>query len=265
MTDEISHLRTTFDRVALLYDQVRPGYPEALFDDVVSLSKITPNGRILEIGCGTGQATLPFARRGYRILCIELGENLAKVAQKNLAAYPQVEVHNIAFEDWMTEENAFDLVISATAFHWLDPSIAYKKTDLALRDEGAIALFWNEHVHSDASHGFFEEVQELYKSLAPQLVKDDEPPLREQKVPNKTSEIEQTGLFGEVVYRSYRWDATYNSVSYLNLLNTYSGHLNLERITKARFFHAIAELINTKFNGQITKGYLTTLYVAHLL
>ncbi|WP_448267922.1 hypothetical protein [Nostoc sp. DSM 114159] len=89
--------------------------------------------------------------------------------------------------------------------------------------------------------------------------------MREQKVPNKTGEIEQTGLFGEVIYRSYRWDTIYNSASYLNLLNTYSGHINLDRITKARFFDAIAELINTKFNGQITKGYLTTLYVAHRL
>ena len=99
MTDEISQLRTTFNQVALLYDRVRPGYPEALFDDVVSLSEITPDGRILEIGCGTGQATVPFAHRGYCILCIELGDNLATVAQKNLAAYPQVEVRNIAFED----------------------------------------------------------------------------------------------------------------------------------------------------------------------
>ena len=53
----------------------------------------------------------------------------------------QVEVRNIAFENWVTEENAFDLVISATAFHWLNPSIAYKKTALALTSEGAIALF----------------------------------------------------------------------------------------------------------------------------
>ncbi|BAY74858.1 type 11 methyltransferase [Nostoc linckia NIES-25] len=265
MTDDRSQLRTTFNQVALLYDRVRPGYPEALFDDVVSLSRINPGGRILEIGCGTGQATIPFARLGYRILCIELGNNLATVAQKNLAAYSQVEVRNTAFEDWVIEENAFDLVISATAFHWLDPTIAYKKTALALRSKGAIALFWNEHVYSDASNGFFEEVQKLYQSLAPELVKDDEPPLREKEVPNKISEIEQTGLFGEVTYRSYRWDATYNTANYLNLLNTYSGHLNLDSLKKARFFDAIAQLINTKFNGEITKGYLTTLYVAHQL
>ncbi|WP_445638136.1 Methyltransferase type 11 domain-containing protein [Nostoc sp. DSM 114161] len=265
MTDERSDLRTTFNQVALLYDQVRPGYPEALFDDVVSLSKITSFGRILEIGCGTGQATVPFARRGYRILCIELGENLATVAQKNLATYPQVQVRNIAFEDWIIEENAFDLVICATAFHWLDPSIAYKKMAQALTSQGAIALFWNEHVHSDASNGFFEEVQELYRRLVPELVKDDKPLPREHEVASKIGEIQQIGLFGEVVYRSYRWDATYDSASYLNLLNTYSGHINLDSLKRARFFDAIAQLINTKFNGQITKGYLTTLYVAHLL
>lgn len=68
MTDERIELKATFNQVALLYHQVRPRYPEVLFDDVVSLSEIPPGGRILQIGCGTGQATVPFARRGYRIL-----------------------------------------------------------------------------------------------------------------------------------------------------------------------------------------------------
>src|SRR6266536_1447805 len=116
-------LRATFDQVALLYDQARPGYPEQLFDDVVALSGIPPHGRILEIGCGTGQATLPFARRGYRILAVEMGANLAAVARRNLAAYPRVEVHTGTFEEWPLEAGAFDLVIAATAFHWIDPVI----------------------------------------------------------------------------------------------------------------------------------------------
>ena len=94
------HLRTTFDEAALLYDEVRPGYPYALFADVVSLSGIPSGGRILEIRCGTGQATVPFARRGYRILCVELGENLAAVARRNLASYPRAEVQTEDFEEW---------------------------------------------------------------------------------------------------------------------------------------------------------------------
>src|SRR5918995_5739534 len=127
MAEERDRLKTTFDEAALLYDEVRPGYPEDLFDDVVSPSGILAEGRILEIGCGTGQATVPFARRGYRILCIELGENLAAVARRNLEAFPRAEVHVGPFEDVSLPEGAFDRAISATAFHWLDPEVAYPK------------------------------------------------------------------------------------------------------------------------------------------
>src|SRR5919199_6293135 len=83
-------LRTSFDEVALLYDQVRPGYPERLFDDVVALSGIPPQGRILEIGCGTGQATLPFARRGYQIQCVELGASMAAGSSPKPVGYSGV-------------------------------------------------------------------------------------------------------------------------------------------------------------------------------
>ena len=88
MTEERNRLRAAFDQVAPLYDIAHPTYPEELFDDVVSLSGVPKEGRILEIGCGTGQATMPLARRGYRILCVELGENLAAAARRNVAAYP---------------------------------------------------------------------------------------------------------------------------------------------------------------------------------
>src|SRR5215213_8753547 len=170
MADQRNRLRTTFDEAASLYDEVRPGYPEDLFDDVISLSGIEPGGRILEIGCGTGQATVPFASRGYRILCVELGENMATVARRNLEGYPNAEVRTGAFEDVSLQEGAFDLAISATAFHWLDPAAAYPKVARALRDGGSLALFWNVHVHSDASEGFFEAAQRIYEREAPEIV-----------------------------------------------------------------------------------------------
>ncbi len=167
-------LRSTFDGAALLYDEARPGYPEALFDDVVFLSGIPPEGSILEIGCGTGQATAPLARRGFRILCIELGANLGAIARRNLADYPLVEVRTGDFEHYPVAEGAFDLGVSATAFHWLDPARAYPKIKRALRPGGAIALFWNEHVHTDASKGFFEAAQRIYEREAPEIVGPDD-------------------------------------------------------------------------------------------
>jgi SAM-dependent methyltransferase len=278
MTEERTRLRATFNEAALLYDRARPGYPEALFDDVVSLSGIPPGGRILEIGCGTGQATVPLARRGYRIFCIELGGSLAAVARHNLAAYPQVEVHNGAFEETPIEEGAFDLAIAATAFHWIDPAIAYPKTARALRASasahprvacqpgGAIALFWNLHVQGDADRGFFEAVQEVYRRETPEIVGDDRPLPRPDEVPEPVrDEIEKTGLFGEVTVRRYPWDVEYDAASYLDVLNTYSGHRSLGRAARARLLGGIAALINLEFGGRITKSYLTLCYVAQRL
>jgi len=51
-------LRETFDTVAALYDRARPRYPSALFDDLADLAGIGSGARVLEIGPGTGQATL---------------------------------------------------------------------------------------------------------------------------------------------------------------------------------------------------------------
>ena len=265
MAEERNRLRTTFDGAALLYDEVRPGYPEALFDDVVLLSRIPSGGRILEIGCGTGQATLSFARRGHRILCVELGENLAAVARRNLAAHPLAEVLTADFERWPSPQEAFDLVVSATAFHWLDPCVAYPKIAAALRPGGSVALFWNEHVHSDASGGFFKATQEIYEREAPEIVKpeDSSGPPRPDEVRDRTGEIEGTGLFGEVSKRTYRWDESYDAEGYLRVLNTYSGHRGLNQASRERLFRGISGLIENRFGGRIVKGYLTTLYVAH--
>ena len=118
--------RTSFDRAARLYDEARPGYPEELVADVVALSDIPEGGRILEIGCGTGQATLPFARRGHRMLCLDIGPEMAAVAAENLRSFPGVEVRAQAFEDWQPDGELFDLVLSGTAFHWVDQRVGLK-------------------------------------------------------------------------------------------------------------------------------------------
>jgi ubiquinone/menaquinone biosynthesis C-methylase UbiE len=110
--------RATFNQVAELYDQVRPRYPARLFDDLVALSGLPHGGRILEMGAGTGIATLPLAERGYRIVAIELGAELAAVARKKLSQFDNVDVVVANFEEWRLPREPFDLVLGATAWHW---------------------------------------------------------------------------------------------------------------------------------------------------
>ena len=256
------HLRVTFDAVAALYDAARPGYPAAMYDDIRTLSGIPAGGDILEIGCGTGQATLPFAERGYRITCVELGAELATLARRKLADYPHVEVRIGAFETDSLPNVAYDLVISGTAFHWVAPE-SYPKLALVLRPRGAVALFWNKHVVGDVDSGFFDQAQPIYRHYAPEMVRTEKMPTADD-LPDESASLAATGLFGAFTVRRYPWVARYDAKSYLKLLDTYPDHYTLPTDRRQRLYQGIAALIDGEFGGEIAKQYLTVLYLANL-
>ncbi len=158
-------LRTIFDHVADDYNAVRPSYPSELINDIVTLTALPTHATIFEIGCGTGQATIPFAQRGYPMTCIDLGPALAARAAANCQNYPNVHIHVGAFEAWPAQSDTFDLVMSATAFHWIPPEIGYPKAATLLKDTGALAVFSNEHPTPFTD--FFLDVQAVYQHIVP--------------------------------------------------------------------------------------------------
>src|SRR5437588_4415336 len=97
-------LRATFEEVPELYERARPLYPAELLDDLVSFAGLEAGSQVLEIGCGTGQATLPLAERGLEVVCVELGAGLVAVARHKLAGFPRVEVVNTVFEEWERDD-----------------------------------------------------------------------------------------------------------------------------------------------------------------
>ena len=106
---------------------------------VTTLAGLEPGDRLLEIGSGTGKATRPLLERGFSVVCVELGAQLAEQARRNLAGLP-VEVETEPFETWSGEPKTFDLVYAATAWHWLDPAIRYGKAHQLLRPGGHLAF-----------------------------------------------------------------------------------------------------------------------------
>jgi SAM-dependent methyltransferase len=256
-------LRATFDVAAETYHAARPRYPAQLFDDLAALAGLAPGSRVLEVGPGTGIATLELARRGYVVDAIELGESLAAVARRTLEPHANASVRVGAFEQAEIEAGAYDLVTSATAWHWIDKDVGYVKAARALKPGGAFAPFSNTHTYSAAAGDFFEEVQQLYNRLTPEIAGEYEPLRRVEELPQRTrEEIEASGLFGPVAVRHYSWDEPYTAASYIAVLNTYSGHLNLPDEKRRRLLDAIANLIDTRYGGRIVKGYGAILYVA---
>ena len=138
-------LKRTFDNDAELYDKARPAYPEQIFDDLFALGRLDHTAVVLEVGCGTGQATRHLARRGCRVMCLELGENLAAVARRNLASFAGVEVITSTFESWEPRDFRFDAVLAATSWHWLDPEVRYEKAARVRKPGGILAIVDNGH------------------------------------------------------------------------------------------------------------------------
>lgn len=147
VADDRRRLRTTFDSVADLYQQARPEYPEQLYDVLVGLTGISAGDRLLEVGCGSGKATFPLARRGFQIICIEIGPDLAAAARRNLAGFPDVVIIEGAFETWRPAVGVrFDLVFAATAWQWIDPAMRYQRAWELLRPGGHLAFWSATHV-----------------------------------------------------------------------------------------------------------------------
>jgi SAM-dependent methyltransferase len=243
--------------VAELYDARRPGYPEDLVDDILRISGIPPQGRILEIGSGTGKATLPFAQRGYSILSLEPGRNLLDVARRNLVAFPHVSFVSARFEEWDYEQESFDLVISAQAFHWVPQEVRYEKTARLLKSHGHLAIFWNRDPAADMQ--LRRELDQAYRQQAPELVSPGIP--FEQVVESEASSLRESPYFDNVTIRQYPWSARYKTDAYLGLLNTYSDHLRLAPPRREALFQAVAGVIERN-GGFIEKEYVAVAYVA---
>jgi protein-L-isoaspartate O-methyltransferase len=121
------------------YDRARPGYPPSLVDELTWRAQLDTNSRVLEVGPGTGQLTVRPARIGCPITAVELGSTLAAVARRNLMPFPYARVEVSAFERWQLPQEPFDLVVSATAFHWIDPAVRVIKAADALKPRGMLA------------------------------------------------------------------------------------------------------------------------------
>lgn len=252
--------RLTFNQVALDYDAVRPSYPEALVEDVLLLSSFPQNGRILEVGCGSGQATLPFARHGCSIVCLDIGPDLIGLASQKCQDFPGVSFICTSFEEWQPEEEKFDLLLSATAFHWISPEIGYPKAAGLLKNTGYLALCWNYHPRPFT--GFSLEVQAIYRQVLPDWADPNSAPALDEDIRKNENEIAQTGLFEPVIVNRYPWSRNYSTAEYLTLLNTHSDHYNLEEPIKQRLFWEIGTLIDSQYGGCISKPHLTVLFIA---
>jgi SAM-dependent methyltransferase len=252
--------RYSFDKVAEIYDRVRPSYPAELFSDMLAYVGAPEGSRLraLEVGPGTGQATASLLERGIEVTAIELGANLAALLREKFREDARLTVVNAPFEEAAVERRAYDLVTSATAFHWVDPAIRWLKARDALRPGGAVAIIETNQIRSDVDRRFFDDLHPIILKHRPDEQWNDELP-GEDVTPPLYKDLDASGLFTDVALRRYRWDQTYSTAQYADLTRSYGSTGTMEPGPREAMIAEICELVDRRYGGAVTRPLVVTL------
>ena len=99
-----------FNEVFDEYDKWRPTYVSELYKDIMDFKQINQCSNVLEIGIGTGQATLPILEKGCFVTAIELGDKLTEFAKQKFTKYENFNIKNMAFQDYECQSDSFDFL-----------------------------------------------------------------------------------------------------------------------------------------------------------
>ena len=251
----------TFDRVADVYDATRPGYPPALFAELSGECALVAGTRVLEVGCGTGQATRVLAGFGCDVQCVELGADLAAHARANLAAYPNVTVTVGAFEAVDLRDEHFDVVFSATAFHWIDPAVSYARAARLLRDGGSLVLVTNAPVSGGSEDVLLDTTNPWRPPSVDDVVRaahtgGDIAAVWTRAEKSYTPAPDVSDWFEHPTVRSYPWVATYDTAGYLGLMSTQSSYLLMDDAQRREMLRATAAVVDERLGGVVTKQFV---------
>lgn len=245
MTDS-KGLEWTFDRSASDYEKSRPGYPDELYKAIFDYIPLNDSCCAAEIGIGSGQATLPVLKTGCRLTAIEYGENLSGLCREKFKEYDNFSVITNRFENAELKDNMYDLVYSATAFHWIPEEIGYKKVFSVLKSGGAFARFANHPYRDKGNPSLSEEIDRIYAEYYYKYYNKKQKPLTEYSGEQaaKTADIAKKYGFTDIRYALFHRTRRFSAGEYCALLGTYSDHIAIEESVRKAFFSEIEGAIN---------------------
>jgi SAM-dependent methyltransferase len=233
-------LKIMFNERCYEYDKYRPTYVKDLYRDIFQTIEVNRNSEALEIGIGTGQATKPILETGCNLLALEIGDQLASFTKEKFENYSNFNVKNISFEDFIISENSYDLVFSASAFHWILEDFGYSKVYRILKPNGVFARFANHPYPARDNQALFEAIQNCYRKHIPNSKPSAE--YTEEKARLRADISKQYG-FVNSEYHIYKRIRTYNAQEYVKLLDTQHDHIALDEYLQKLLYEDIEKTI----------------------
>ncbi|MBP5654051.1 MAG: class I SAM-dependent methyltransferase [Clostridiales bacterium] len=251
--DNRKELGATFDTAASAYDKMRPGYPQELYHKIFEYIKIDEKSLAAEVGSGTGQATGPVLKTGCSLTAVEYGENLSAVLKDKYKDYDRFNVVTGKFEDVKLEEDSYDLIFSATAFHWVPEETGYPKVYSLLKEGGAFARFANRPRTSEDNPELAREIDSIYESHYNRYygIKSGSKPWFTEEKAKEISLIPAKYGFTDIEYHLFFRKRVFTASEYIQLLGTYSDHIAIEDSIRHEFFAKIEDAV-LRHGGTIT-------------
>jgi ubiquinone/menaquinone biosynthesis C-methylase UbiE len=235
------HQRTLFDGVAGLYQASRPGYPIDLVEFVVTTAGLDAGSTVLEVGCGTGQLTERLAGFGFGLTAIDIGPSMIAAARDRVAG-SAVSLQVCSFEDLAVADASFDLIISAAAFHWIDPEVRFVKSARLLRPGGWLALLGNDERYDDplgtALTGMWIARSDTGGAWVTQAA--------------DAEVIASTGLFGEAVCRTCTERITRPADVVIGVENTRATSLSWPEEMRREFTEELRQRLGSQAEVRLT-------------
>ena len=247
----------TFNEIADLYEEVRPGYPAELIRQVLEYCQLKEGAQVAEVGPGTGQFTVELLDKDLAVYAVELGANLTAFCRKKFGEESSFRIDNTTFESW-NPGLCFEGIFSAQAFHWIQPERGLKKACQLLKPDAAIALLWNVDESEDTE--FYREstpINDRYLGDNPAVkVKGLKPKLREYE-----DALRSSSSFCSFKSCETFWRKEFTSVEWTRLRSTYSPDLMLRATERAAFHSELRRLIE-RLGGTIERRYRSVALLA---
>jgi ubiquinone/menaquinone biosynthesis C-methylase UbiE len=137
-----------FTEAAKYYARYRPGYPEAFFAKVGEEYKLDGTGRLLDLGCGTGQLAIPLASGFNEVVGIDPEGTMLTEAEKQAS---NKGIMNTRWLKGRAEEldsigepfGVFKLATIGNAFHWMDQVKTLSNLDQVIEPGGGVVIVKN--------------------------------------------------------------------------------------------------------------------------
>jgi trans-aconitate methyltransferase len=250
----------TFDGVAAAYDAQRAGYPDALFEDLRTITGLSPGDRVLELGCGSGQATAGLVARGWDVTAIDPGPAMIERARLNFAGTANLRFAISRFEDWQPEQMHFRLIAAAQSWHWADATTRFGKAATLLAPRGCLAIFGHTPRWSAALVARLEAAHRRHLPEIPWGPAPENWYLPEGPIPGLFA---ASGVFQPAECRSYGWSRAYTPADFVAYLGTLS---RVNTLPAERRMPLLAEIQASLAETGDTVGtdWTATLHVAHV-